>query len=44
MVVGAVCMTGCVAYLLFLNMNSEGNQLRHSNSTDNASSRTRWDS
>ena len=40
MVFGAVCMTFCVGYLLFLNMNSEGNQLRHRRDT----SRTRWDS
>lgn len=42
MVFGAVCMTFCVGYLLFLNMNSEGNQLRHRRDTD--TSRTRWDS
>ena len=42
MALGALCMAGCVTYLLFLNLNAEGSRARHARSA--GSNRTRWDS
>ena len=39
MVLGAACMAGCAAYLLFLNMSSEGDLRRRASDPG----RTRWD-